>query len=681
VAALLPYGYRTKFTAATWSDSASKHRFRLAFAARPRDGAYPIAWGAPAEPGVDGLGVREYLTQLDRLRARAAQNPHFDLPSIIAYLASDSRPRAFEGAGEAVGSLRSMELPFTVLEAVRQGTASRAAVRSVFTDDRVTELPPDGRLELLAHLVTYGDPEDWPEIGRWWGPILGEDPAPILPVLVGTCRQLLWVRSPSREVDGYLTLAANHGLEDDLLAGLVRLPQDAAAIDGGLSYAAQLVLNCIQTAGPFPETLRALRDNPLVACELLAQLAGSDQDPGGPVRWLRSAMPALVAPFAVVFGAKTGTVDRNSIGQLAGHGDGCVRALLEAASNLSRLDRVLPGFLGWLAAEDEREPAVRQYWHDRVWALRPAEAMTRAFIDVALLVLGFAPSFLLMASQETDWPVYLDQFERAWSAACPPHGRCDGNRLSSALAGYLARQRWSSNPAQAKAVVEVTRWITRDAEHPALVAMVESALAAAPQAAEWGFAQAWLAEVRRDDPATAEARALAALGDLPAEATPDVAAQLCARALQDGARPEAAGRVLAQSGAVTSGPAAVHFVNALRAALGQAVTDPETRADWLCAFAAMIAAGDFGETTAAEFQDWVRRTAPGELRHYLDLLTVIARGGTEGPARLNDEELWNLQAIKDSIDALTGGAPRPGRRWNWFHRRDGGEPPETDLSP
>ncbi len=50
VAALLPYGLRTKLTASTWTDSSARHRIKLSFAKHARDGAYSVTWGAQSVP-------------------------------------------------------------------------------------------------------------------------------------------------------------------------------------------------------------------------------------------------------------------------------------------------------------------------------------------------------------------------------------------------------------------------------------------------------------------------------------------------------------------------------------------------------------------------------------------------------------------------------------------------------
>ncbi|MEU6424921.1 hypothetical protein ABZ860_03415 [Microbispora sp. NPDC046973] len=53
VAALLPYGTRTRFTAATWTSSTSEHSIKLSFARYAPEGAQTVVWGRPADSVLD----------------------------------------------------------------------------------------------------------------------------------------------------------------------------------------------------------------------------------------------------------------------------------------------------------------------------------------------------------------------------------------------------------------------------------------------------------------------------------------------------------------------------------------------------------------------------------------------------------------------------------------------------
>lgn len=49
VAALLPYGMRTRLTAATWTSSTARHKIRLSFARHAPENAYEVRWGHGTE--------------------------------------------------------------------------------------------------------------------------------------------------------------------------------------------------------------------------------------------------------------------------------------------------------------------------------------------------------------------------------------------------------------------------------------------------------------------------------------------------------------------------------------------------------------------------------------------------------------------------------------------------------
>ncbi|TQS27837.1 hypothetical protein [Microbispora sp. KK1-11] len=53
VAALLPYGTRTRFTAATWTSSTSEHSIKLSFARYAPEGAQTVVWGRAADSVLD----------------------------------------------------------------------------------------------------------------------------------------------------------------------------------------------------------------------------------------------------------------------------------------------------------------------------------------------------------------------------------------------------------------------------------------------------------------------------------------------------------------------------------------------------------------------------------------------------------------------------------------------------
>lgn len=670
VAALLPYGYRTKYTAATWSDSGSRHRIRLAFAERPRDGAQPVTWREPGNVPADDPVLQGYLRQLGRLRGRipsfAFAEP-FELPAIIGHLAKDSQPQKFDQPKSAVDSLLDIDLPFAVLDMVHSGTAERASVRRLFSGSRVPELPPDGQRTVLEELIGYSDATDWPTIERWFGPIAADKPLAMLPVLARTAHGLLWTSSPSRAVRDHLALAAAHGLEDALLASIIRPPDDAASAQGGLAYAAQLLNDCVianDGTGSHLATLEAMGGNPLVACELLAQVAGSDPGASQAIDWLAHAVPELLVPFDTVLTGSQRPIDQQAIRQLASLGRDCVRALLQAAARVNRLNLVLPAFLQWLSSRGELGSAEDRYWQILLRDLPLGDAGIRAGVDLALLTVNSWPGSLLTVAGQADWPVYASYFTSAWGALCVP-GRCDAERLSATLGQYLAGQPWATDLVRARAVVELTRRLTQSGYRQELVGAVASSLSELPATARWPFVQDWLAEVERDHPGIVRDGALISLRGLRPGTPADRVVALCIRALYDGATADAAGRAVAESRSLNSETAAA-VLQELRSALTAAGFAVRLTRDWLREFTAIFAYEYFDTKAGVEFRRQMRLIASGGILHDLDLLDMTARSGRTS-LDLTDDERDSLERARSHIEKLLKSTRRT-PPWAVLHR-------------
>ena len=112
VTSLLPYGYRVRFSGTTWSDTGTKHRVRLAFAARPSEGAAVVPWRGPVEiPAGNQLSLAycSRLRQLGQDPALSRGTP--GLSAVIAQLAADGAARTFEQPQSAFDSLNRGDLP------------------------------------------------------------------------------------------------------------------------------------------------------------------------------------------------------------------------------------------------------------------------------------------------------------------------------------------------------------------------------------------------------------------------------------------------------------------------------------------------------------------------------------------------------------------------------------------
>lgn len=683
VVALLPYGYRAKYTAATWSDSGSRHRLRLAFAERPRDGARPVAWREVAAVPADDPVVQGYLRQFRRLRGQIpsfAAAPEFSLAEIVGRLAHDGQPQKFEQPKPAVDSLIDIDLPFAVLDMVINGTADLPAVRRIFSTARVEELPPDGQRTVLAALIGYSDPADWLAIERSFGPIAGDEPRALLPALAESTHRLLWQAAPSPAVNDYFALAVGHGLGDEMLAELVPPPGSAGGWPAALTAAAALAREHVvaqNATGSYPLTLRALGSHPAVACELLAQVAGSDPDANRTMDWLTPVIPQVVVPFNTVLTGRSQPLGRHSIGHLATAGSECVRALVAAAAQVGRLDLVLPGFLLWLATGATR-PAEAQRWRDQLLTLRLTDAVTAADADIGLLVVGWSPRSLLSAASQADWPVYADRFISAWAAATGPGGR-DADQLGAGLSRYLNERVWASDPVLARAVVDLTRKLTSVRFLQALVGAVASNLSAQPDSVRGKFAQDWLADVERDHPGVVKDGALISLRALRPGVPTDRIAALCVRACRQGAAPAAAASELAKSGAVDTQFAAVALLEDVRSAFTLDGVSWEQTGAWLHELIVSFAFRYFDEAAGAEFRQRMSWVAAGGVLHDLDLLSVAAYSGRDA-VDLTDDERRGLEHARNVIDRLLRSARRtPAVRGRSRMGRGGREAPRSEA--
>ena len=270
VAALLPFGYRAGYSAATWSEGSSGERIRLAFASRPRQGTSTIQWRtSPAEIRRDMPAAADYLGLL----ARALERRPDRLPAVIRHLAGDTTPRLFDEPWHAVASLQRFDFPSIVLDAAQAGSAEPAAIRRVFTQRRLTELDDAQRRQLLKNLIAIGDPQDWATVRQYFHELAGKASGEMFPTLADTGHRLLWAQPPSLLVREYVELAERYGLADDLLAALVVPPEPPARLVQARDLAAQMLTQRLRSGGTaaFPKTRRALGRNPVLACYVIAE--------------------------------------------------------------------------------------------------------------------------------------------------------------------------------------------------------------------------------------------------------------------------------------------------------------------------------------------------------------------------------------------------------------------------
>jgi hypothetical protein len=244
-----------------------------------------------------------------------------------------------------------------------------------------------------------------------------------------------------------------------------------------------------------------LADNPLVACELLAQLADSEQDPRMAVAWLEPVLGEFLYPFFIVLGHATdAVVYQSAIGELARYDIDCLRILLQTASFAGHLNLVLPGFASWLANGALRQAldnATSQYWRDLVWILRPGDVSSQAWLDLALLASGNYPRFLLADLDQQAQLHYNESIASAWTELTTDLGPACDSLLQDALISYLSRQSWPTNSAQAAAVIDLTARLTEAGERARLKVMIEDQLSAVPSGTLWQVVREWLKRLRR----------------------------------------------------------------------------------------------------------------------------------------------------------------------------------------
>jgi hypothetical protein len=681
VAALLPYGYRAGNTAATWSDSGARHRIKLAFAARAKEGASGVAWRG-VQPPPEGIAdpAARYYRQLRVLRERRANVA--ELTGLIEYLARDTIARGFDVPGPAIDGLREFDLPFAILDEVRRQAADPAQVRRVFTTSRVTELPADGRHDLLAALIESGDPADVDVARAWWDQAAAGDPSRLVTALATPVRDLLWRVSPARPAaDGYLRLAAEHELTDGLLAKVVPPPADDPGLAAGRDAVARVIADLVfggASTAAFPRTRQALAFSPLVSCSLIARLAGPGPGAAAVLDWLRPAADGLLAPFTAALGLAPAAVEPGQVGALVRHDDECARLLLAAASAAGRLDHALPGFAGWAVAAVARPgsgtPVRPQYWRDVLTALPAGSASVRAWIDLALLALGADPRFLL--SGEAGVPDYSQAFADGWNRlTAGQQGQVIDGMLTAALTGCLRGRHWARDQAQVSTVADIVDRLTAGGRRRRLEAQVAAAVATSGARA-WLSVKGWVDRLLQAHPDAVQEGTLILLHEPPAHATAAELAELCVQAFTSNLTAGQAATALAQSGALRTGAGAMGLLAELRHLLPE--SGPAT--EWMAEFIQVTANGTIGWPIAAEFRELAVSQSLDEIDYRLHLLFTGAGGGspaTSAPA-LPDEAVKRLEQAGKTIEQiLKVTRPKASRP---RQRKDDGRPGEAAVA-
>lgn len=632
VAALLPYGYRTSFTAATWSDTAaSAQRFRIVFAVRARDASSRVTWRAAARVPDEG-SARRYLEHLQRVLGRPAVDL-LELASLISYLSSDTRPRKFEQPEQAVASLYEFFRAAVFGDTIDAGSATAADIRLLFYQGQDSRLSPNRRRKALGLLIADGDAQDWPLVSRRFGAIAEGDPQSLLPAMAKAARRLLWSRAPKDLVRAYLQLMTPYGLSDALLARLMPEPESAADLVDGLDTAATLLAELVMDdPSSYLQTRQALGYNPAVGTALIAHLCAA-RGSGGvspAIEWLEPALDRILPTFNAVLGDAPEPVDPAALQALdRGGGHLSVGCLVRGAFYLKRLPLVLPALAPWLAwntvQQGTRGVQDRRFWNDLAMELTPATVTEAAWLDLTLLATGNDPRSLFAGRfKPSQFSRCLDATWRELITRLGDQGQAVDEFLISVLVDFLGRHRWRGDQEQTAVVSDLTSWLSADGARPRLKMAVQ-------------------------DPAET-------LRQLSPQATDAQIAETCARAYVGGLAAGQAGEALAQSRVIASGVQAANVLEHLIQALPAAATanGQQHPAAWAIAVAWMFASGAFGQPIAEQFSTIIANSSIAELNYRLALLYIAAASGAdESPPAVTDQGVNDLVKIsRDDIDEL-----------------------------
>src|SRR5450755_2852810 len=658
VASLLPFGYRAKLSAATWSDSGTRHRLRLAFASRPRDDAAVVSWRHTGEISGGDAIARAYYERLRELRSgTAAHGKKFDLTTVVADLLTQTEPQKFEQSQEALDILSEIDLPNRVLQAFRDGAPLEPAqVRQAIRVSLLEQMPSGDCQDLLAALSMVGSAGDWPGLSQRLGQVT--DLGALFRILSQFGRRVLWTAQPDTNVLREVQEAARtRGLDDDVLAELAALPERAPPPSDGVLCAAGLLAAALPASGTdgeaYPVTRDALAKSPPAVAAYLAALAGSGGAAGQFLTWLAPQLPPQLAlQFGIALGSSPGGVTERDFAELVRSDPGCVSGLLATGSATRQLDHLLPGFTFWAASCGELSPPERRYWSERLGGLVTAGPAQRAWLDLGLLSMGASPTALPPPAGQPDSEPYITGLASLWKRLQRQSPQFSAERCVQAWASYLGRQEWADRKAQAASVVDLAgRLLGYDPSHR-LAGEVGSRLTAVPAAKRWDFAQDWLARVRSNDPEAVRSGLLVNLETVQPGTGPGPIAGLCLRAQQEGISAEEACRQLAKSGAINSAELAVNTVFSLEQEFERSGVEPGRAAEWLTLLTRRLARGAFRETSGPDFRDLMSHYLRQDIRSKMMLFIGLAEGEREGQYELTDKERDDLSEFRQAFDYI-----------------------------
>ncbi|MDL4815222.1 hypothetical protein [Actinomadura opuntiae] len=666
VASLLPYGWRTRFSAATWDQSGNRN-VSLAFARQVRERTAELDWQAPRLPEQDtaGKAYAEMLAGLFGERGRTHED-------VIAHLAHATEPLADADPGTAVRILGSLDWPVTVLRAVERGAHDPDDLRELLNGGRYRELGDADARKILRALVQERAPGDVPLLRKCWTDIAGTTVTPFRE-LCAAVRGLVWdggnvpPAERAKRALPYFDLAGDLGGADALLASLV-VPPGRGADEAGAEAAGQLVLDVIGPASvapadpQWPATLGELPRAPRVVCALMTALGRGAAQPlqDWYARLTHHLPESLLGLFRHLLFVPLTPVDAGRFAGLAGHDPACVGDVLALAAEARRLGLVLGGITGWLTSLDRIPAGDALRLTGRLASVRASDPADRGVLDGLLLWLGEPPHHVTGGSA-ADHPRYREGFRSVWGLPMP-EGRADRRR--QALATWLRAGGWAATPGGTEAVLPLVRDLTAGpvADGRPLAKAMLAARARVPGLDGVAEYQVWWHEAAQRFPELAKESLMTVLTNLPHNAPADHVGRLCAEEMYRGVPNDRIVGMLLDGPLELTGAAVVQIVDEVRLSLGElGAPDAVNRAlDLARTFARVDALGPELRTRAAA-------TAVAEIDFWLLLIDVTAGPGEDDDVLIGDDTRDRLRRISEWAQQLVK-ASKPGR---WIR---GGKP-------
>ncbi|MFD0683744.1 hypothetical protein [Actinomadura fibrosa] len=519
VAALLPHGWRTRFSAATWNEAAEV-RIGLAFGASCRPGSLELDWQDPgAPPPAAAPRAAAYLAWLHELVGPRA----WTHARLVAALARRGAPMFDDEPETAVAILRDLDWPETVHRAVQAGTAAHGDIVALFAGRRHREYADSATtMRMFDALVDAADPDELPLVAELWHECGGGQAA-----LVRNARRRLWREPPGTDLDAYARTADRIGLTDAFLAGLITAPDPPYESTGGEAVLAALLKKHRPPAtGLVPKALGA---HTSVLAELL--LALTPALPSNRQAWLAAVEPyapeTLLGAFRALWDGRPPAPA--AFDELARSGDLCVPAVLRTAARCRILGPTLEAFGDWLMAGVGGTASGQgtSGWTALLTGLECATPAEKGTIDGLLIWLGDEPRHLAESGSES---TYFAAFHTVCSAPAGLDGR---PRMYGALRAFLARYAWVAD--QAPAVVHLVR-NTLDGD-PAIARTVLLGRSVAPRLDGIAAFNEWREGILTVHPTLREEEPLLLVRNVRPDAPPEVVGEVCAEALHRGLQP------------------------------------------------------------------------------------------------------------------------------------------------